>query len=256
MGTRRRMLVAAAGVIALSAAGAGFVIAGTHTPARLGLPAAHTAATPSPALPADPLAAACGSPPAVTPGTGVSGSWVVGPASQAGFRAHEKFAGIQAPHEAVARTERVAGWMTVRDDSAGVAVTGACVAVELADLASIDSLPGMNTRDRDSAVRDMLNIDRHPFARFAIVTAAPVPRGLATEAGDRVAVAGDLEINGISHPATLTLQARTSGGTQVLAAGSTAVMAEDYGVQVPKEADFIYVDSSITLEFAIVLQRR
>ena len=180
----------------------------------------------------------------------------MGPASQAGFRAHEKFAGIQAPHEAVARTERVAGWMTVRDYGAGVSVTGACVAIGLADLVSIDSLPGMNTRDRDSAVRDMLNIDRHPFARFAIAAPTPVPRGLATEAGDRVAVVGYSEINGINRSATVALEARTSGGTQVLAAGSTAVMAEDYGVQVPKETEFIYVDSSITLEFAIVFQRR
>ena len=255
MSPRRGVLAAAAAVILLSAVAAGFVIAGTRTPARLGLPAAHAAATASPVAPADPLTAACGSPPALPPGTGVSGSWVVAPASEAGFRAHERFAGIQAPHEAVARTERVAGWMTVRDDGAGVVVIGACVAIGLADLASIDSLPGMNTRDRDGAVRDMLNIDRHPFARFAIATPAPVPRGLATEAGGRVAVAGDLEINGVIRSATVALEARTSGGSQVLAAGSTAVVAADYGVEVPKETDFIFVDSNITLEFAIAFQR-
>jgi hypothetical protein len=58
----------------------------------------------------------------------------VGPGSQAGFRAHEKFAEIATPHEAVALTDRLAGWITVREDGSAIEVTGACIAVELASL--------------------------------------------------------------------------------------------------------------------------
>jgi hypothetical protein len=51
----------------------------------------------------------------------------------------------------------------------------------------------------------------HPFARFAVTIPAPVPGALATEAGGSTAVAGALEVNGVSHAATAGLQARTSG---------------------------------------------
>jgi len=255
---RHRLLVGLAALALATAVAGVVVIAGSRTTARLGIPAAHsggtTPATPTPGPAADPLAAACGRPPADATGPGISGTWSVGPGSEAGFRAREKFAQIATPHEAVARTDRLAGWITVRVDGPAIELTGACIAVELGSLHSVDTVPGLNTRDRDSAARDLLNVADHPFARFAVATPASLPAALASEAGGATALAGALEINGVSRAVTATLQARTGGG-QVLAAGSATVLVEDYGVEVPKAADFIVVDSHVTLELALVLQR-
>jgi len=158
---RRRLLVGI-GALALAAAVAGTVlIAGSRTPARLGIPTARAGgaapASPAPGPTGDPLAGACGSPPSAATGHGIGGTWIVGPGSQAGFRAHEKFAEIATPHEAVARTDRLASWITMREDDSAIEVTGACIAVELASLRSEDTVPGLNTLDRDGAVRDLLN---------------------------------------------------------------------------------------------------
>ena len=240
---RRIPVVAAAGVAAaLVLLGAAVLVAnGTHTPGRLGLPAAAATASgaaPGPGPSSDPLEAACGSPPR-------PGAWTVAPGAIAGFRAHEKFAGLEAPHEAVARTDRVAGWLEVDGDPAAGRIQEACIAVELGSLVSVDSLPGMNTHDRDGGVRDMLNVSAHPYARFRIT--APVTVGSA--------LPGQLEINGVSLPATATLTAHTQDATRLQAAGWVPVTAGDYGVEVPNAADFVVVDSHVTVEFSLAFER-
>lgn len=177
------------------------------------------------------------------------------PGSVAGYRAREKFEELPSPNIAVARTERVGGWLVVSSDGGGDTLASACVAVELTTLRSIDQLPGFNTADRDDNVRAFLHTREHPFAVFK-VNRTPVGSTPSRGTPVRVKVAGTLELNGIIKPAAFNLVVRLDSD-QVAAAGSTTVNVTGYGIEVPQgAAGFVSVDPRITLEISLILLKR
>jgi hypothetical protein len=86
--------------------------------------------------------------------------------SHAGYRAREKWAQLLSPHEAVARTERLAGWLSVTGDGSALRADAGCFAVDLRELQSVDTIPGQRMSDRDENVRGFLDTDHHPTARY------------------------------------------------------------------------------------------
>ena len=220
-------------------------------------------ATPVPRTPArtptqaDPLDAVCKQPatPSSAAGGDLSGLWVVQPGSEVGYRAHEKFVELPSPNIAVARTSRVSGWLVVVDDGTAIRIETGCVAVQLATLHSIDTLPGFHTADRDDNVRDFLHTAVHPYAVFRVSPVA-LTTGRPGSAPVQVRISGALELNGVSRPATFNLQARLEAD-QVAAAGSTTVRVGDFGVEVPQgPSGFVSVDPRITLEISLVLLKK
>ena len=248
---RWKVIAAAGSVLLLSGAGAyGWILHDRPQPLGLISPASRTPAA-SPAN-ADPLSQVCRAPAIAGGATNqVAGLWVIQPASLVGYRAHEKFAGLPSPHEAVARTDRVSGWLLVAGDATKAQIVTGCVAVQLDSFRSVDHLPGFNTADRDEITRDLLNVAAHPYGVFQ-----PYPASLNTDIARgstvRMQVSGALELNGMSLPATFPLDLRLAGG-QVAAAGRTTVNARAYGIDVPQAADFVVVDPQITLEISLVL---
>src|SRR5205809_6674181 len=103
-----------------------------NTPGRLTL-VDHppTAAQPSPTPPSNDLADACGE--GSFARTAVQ--WAIQPGSQAGFGAHEIFLQWQFPHEAVARSNSVAGFLVGR--AARRSLRSACVAAALRSLTRV-----------------------------------------------------------------------------------------------------------------------
>src|SRR5207249_2584222 len=88
-----------------------------------------------------------------------------------------------------------------------------------------------------------------------VIQPYPVTLQLSTtsSAVQHAKLAGDLEIHGTTRPAQFGLDVRLSGA-QLSAAGSTVVPVEEFGVEVPQEADgFVRVDPRITLEVSLVL---
>ena len=219
----------AAGLVLLAvAAGVGVITYLSHTrPAALGL-ASVTPRTTAASLPSDPLSLVCRRP------AGASGLWVIQPGSVAGYRAHEQFAELTSPHEAVARTEDIRGWLLVEDVSDTRRIETGCVAVDIRTLRSIDRLPGFNTSDRDKIARDFLSSAEHPYVVFQ-----PYPSALRLSATpnavQHATLDGDLEISGVTGRARFSLDVRVSSG-QVAAAGSTTVLTDEFGVHVPEEA--------------------
>jgi YceI-like domain len=244
--------LAAAALLAIAGA-VGTITYINHTrPQELGLasPAPRSPA-PSPS-PEDPLAAACHPPASPQASTPVTGLWLVQPGSIAGYRAHEKFAEITSPHDAVARTEHVSGWLLVGGTDGAPAIDSGCVAVDVRTLASVDTLPGFDVRDRDKISRDFLSAYSHPFVIFKPY-GAPLKLSASSAAVQRVSLAGDLTIQGVTFPATFRLNVRLSSGT-VTAAGQTTVHAPKYGVEVPQEAGgFVRVNPDIILEVSLIL---
>jgi len=179
---------------------------------------------------------------------------VVQSGSIAGYRAREKFAEVPAPHEAVARTDRVLGWVLISDASGALRIETGCVVVDMVSLRSVDELPGFNTTDRDENAREFLHTGLHPYAVFQPFPVA-IPAGLAGGSVQRVRIAGQLELNGISRAATFSLQVRLRD-QQVAAAGQAGINVNDYGIQVPTTVgDFVAVDPHLTLEISLALQR-
>lgn len=208
------------------------------------------AASPSPD---DPLTLACRRP--AVPGTGttgVAGLWETQRGSIAGYRAHERFAELTSPHEAVARTDQLSGWVLVAAGDDSIQIQTGCIAIDVRNLNSVDELPGFNTADRDQSARDMLGSRSHPFVVFE-----PYPSTIAVDpasaAVQHIQISGDLEISGVTKPARFALDVRLQN-SQLTAAGSTTVPVGDFGVQVPEEVGgFVQVDPHITLEVSLIL---
>jgi hypothetical protein len=204
----------------------------------------------------DPLAAACPRPPASDAGAGTSftGLWVVQPGSLAGYRAHEKFLELTSPHDAVARTDRLAGWLVIGGGDAAPVLVAGCVAVDVRTLQSVDELPGFNVRDRDENARDFLRANSHPFVVFQ-PRAVDLKLSGSTGAVQHVSLAGDIEISGVTQPAIFKLDVRITPGS-VAVAGSTTVNVQRFGVEVPTEAGgFVRVNPQIVLEVSLILLR-
>jgi polyisoprenoid-binding protein YceI len=223
-------------------------------PQALGL-ASGTQRTPAPSpSPEDPLVAACAKPPASSApaGSSFTGLWVVQPGSIAGYRAREKFFELTSPHDAVARTDRLAGWLVIAGSDAAPVLVAGCVAVDVTTLQSVDVLPGFDVRDRDKIARDFMGAHSHPFVVFQ-PNAVDLKLSGSTAAVQHVSLVGDIEISGVTMPATFKLDVRVRSGT-VAVAGSTTVNAQKFGIQVPTEADgFVRVNPQIILEVSLVL---
>ena len=249
---------AAAILVVLAIVGAGAAIAWVNysKPKPLGLPTAgvHSPA-PSPS-PNDPFAETC-TQPASQPGSapsGLSAVWTIQPGSIAGYRAREKFARLPSPHEAVARTDRVLGWVLITDASGSLRVETGCVVVDLASLRSVDQLPGFNTADRDESARDFLHTREHPYAVFRPGPTS-VPAALTGGGVQRVSVAGQLELNGTTRATSFSLQVRLRD-QQVAAAGQAGVNVSAFGIEIPTTpGDFVAVDPHLTLEISLTLLR-
>jgi hypothetical protein len=234
---------------------AGAITYMNHTrPQALGL-ASATPRTPAPSpSPEDPLVQACPRPsiPGNAASAGVAGLWIVQPGSEAGYRAHEKFFELTSPHDAVARTERLSGWLWIGISETSLQLETGCVAVDVRTLRSVDELPGFSTADRDQNARDFLGATGHPYVKFQPYR-APLRLSSSTAAVQHVTLTGDLEVSGVTRPASFKLDVRLKDG-QVTAAGQTTVDVGEFGLEVPQEADgFVRVNPNIVLEVSLIL---
>src|SRR5581483_5944457 len=205
--------------------------------------------------PDDPLIAACRRPASEpSSSTDMAGQWVVEPGSMVRYRAHEKFASLPAPGEAVARTDRVAGWLLVSGQGTSYRVVSGCIAVDVRTLRSIDELPGFDTRDRDENVRGFLRTGSNPFATFK-PHSTPVTADPGTSAAVTLNVTGDFEVAGITRPATfaLTIQRQSD---RLGVAGKATIDTDDYAIELPKTpGEFVAVDPHLVIEVSLLLAK-
>lgn len=183
-------------------------------------------------------------------GSGLSGRWTVSQGSQVGYRVKEQFVGETSPHEAVARTSGVTGGFTVRQDSGGWVASTIRFSAQLGGLQSVDQVLGRNVSQRDFFVSRTLAVQQYPDATFQALSVT-VPATLESGGTVEVTVPGQLTIHGTTRNADATVQLRLVG-SQVQAAGSTAVTMTDFGIT-PPQVPFTTSDSHVTIEFQLVL---
>src|SRR6266550_3091794 len=246
---RRRRWQIGAGTVGtvIIAAGAVYLAIALTAPPRLGLPPVSVrtpAATPN----SDPMGAACRRPVLAQPTSTTEDSslWLIQQGSVVGYRVREKFVQLPSPHEAVARTERVSGWVLALQSAAGIRIETGCVAVDLATLKSVDTIPGYGTNGRDQIYGTLFDTSRYPYAIFQpyAITLPSLSDGQTIH----TVVPGVLEIKGIARPAQFTLDVKRSTD-HIGVAGAASVNADDYDVRVVEGPDgWLSVDPHCTLE--------
>lgn len=240
------LLAIAAGVVGLFlVAGVLLIFTLTHpAPGRLQLSETGAIPTPTPSSGPQEQKGPCVRP----AGASLATYWTVEPGSQVGYRAREKF---DLPHEAVARTDAVQGFVVIEQPTGRPRVlSSGCIAVEVGKLKSIDELPPPlpDATGRDQHYPKMFDTANHPYVVFR-PERLELPERLWTGGSVTVQLAGELTIRGNSRRVTSRAQVKLTGG-EVQAVGSFVVRAPDFGVQVPIQQ---LVQPDITLEFLLRL---
>lgn len=196
-----------------------------------------------------PTASSSASPTSATAGTG---TWTVASDSLAGYRVKEQFVGQSSSHEAVARTSAVSGQATITQSGTTYQLSAATITVQLASLASVDSVAGYNVTNRDRIVQQSLSVSSFPTAVFE-AQSVTLPAGAAAGQTVTVAVPGKLTIHGVTKDVTANLQLRVSGSSAQIA-GTIATKMTDFGVN-PPSIGFTTVQPAVTIEVSLQLTR-
>lgn len=171
--------------------------------------------------------------------TDINGAWTVSTGSYAGYRVNEVLNGADVT--VVGRTETVTGDASVDNNT----LNSGSITVDLASVTT-------DSDRRDNYFRTQaIDTTANPSAVFTITEPASL-EGLGSDPID-VTVQGDLTINGVTQPASATLQVAVVNG-EINAAGSIPITWSDFGVEAPN-LGFVAVEDAGTLEFLVVLAK-
>jgi polyisoprenoid-binding protein YceI len=180
----------------------------------------------------------------LAPGPGVDGTWTVTAGTEVGYRVKEDFIGGLQNSEAVGRTTKLTGSVTIQ----GTTATTAELTADVTTLKSDDSR-------RDSQVQGrILQTSRFPTARFRLTR--PIDFGrIPSGAGDVVTASavGELTLRDVTKPVTFDVEAIFDKGV-VQVKGKISVEFDDYGIPSPSNAIVSVRDNGL-LEFLLVLAR-
>jgi polyisoprenoid-binding protein YceI len=237
----RRIWIPAAAVFALMLLGG----AGAYAYFFSGL-----RSTPPPLALATPSASAGATASASAPTTAGAVTWSIASGSLVGYRVNEQFAGQSSSHQAVARTSDVTGKVLITQSGTSYEMTSATITVQLANLASVDSVAGYNVTNRDRIVQQSLDVRSFATATFAAQSVA-LPAGADSGQAVTVSVPGQLTVHGVTKAVTATIQLRVTGNTAQIA-GTIATNMTDFGVS-PPTIGFTTVQPAVTIEFSLNL---
>ena len=185
-----------------------------------------------------------------TPGS-IDGVWIVNTtigdfenfsSSYAGYRVGEELANIGVT-DAVGRTPMVSGSLEID----GSTVLAAEIEVDLPSIVS-------DRPRRDGLVRQSLETDRFPTARF--VLQGPLEIGDLPPAGEAVSLTapGDFSVHGITRPVTVSLEAARQVDL-IVVGGSFEIRFEDYDIVPPRVPIVLSVADVVTVEWLLNFTR-
>jgi len=179
------------------------------------------------------------------------GTWKVAAGSEAGYRAKEKFINQPATTEAVARTAKVGGSLTVSSNGSGLIATKIHFTADLTALVSQDTYAQYQVYQRDFFVRNIyLETNRFPTADFA---AGSVPLPASLTGSTTLSVSGKLNVHGVTKPVIARMQVQLTGN-RVEIAGSINVDMRDFAIA-PPDISFTTAEPQAVIEFRLLLDR-
>ena len=244
--TRSRLIIAAAAVLVAIAVG-GFVVYDQvlrgDSAAALTLPTASAA-------PAGSTATRTSGAPAASAGSSatagdVAGTWTVAADSVAGYRVREQLANLPAESDAVGRTDKVTGSITVETSGSATILTAASLSVDMTSLASDKAM-------RDNRLRrEGLETDAFPTATFTLTAPVEVPAAALTGTTSDITLTGDLTVHGVTKSVQIPAKAQLVNGT-IQVAGSLTFPLSDYSIVAPNIGGFVVsIADDGTLEFLV-----
>ena len=255
--SRSRLILVVAGLIVAIGIG-GFVaydqILRGDSAAALTLPVASAAAAAS-TVPVASTEAGASSDPATSTDAGaatdgsVAGTWTVTSGSQAGYRVREQLANLPAESDAVGRTSKATGSITITSSGSTTTVTAGTITVDTTSIASDKPM-------RDNRLRtEGLQTDSFPTATFKLTKPVDVPAAALAGTASSITLTGDLTLHGVTKSVTIPAQAQLVNGT-IQVAGSLAFPLSDYSIVAPNVGGFIVsIADQGTLEFLVAFAK-
>jgi polyisoprenoid-binding protein YceI len=197
-------------------------------PAKLELPTTHASTS------------AAGAITSAASSSAVSGTWNVGPSSQAGYRVQEVLLGQSAT--AVGRTTKIWGSLTI----SGTSVSKGSFTV---DMASVVSDQSQRNAQFDGRIMD---VNQYPTA--TLVLTAPIPLGSLPTAGTtkQYTAQGTLTMHGESKAVTFTVTAEHIG-SEIDVLADLPITFSDWNIANPSIGGFVTTANNGTLEVLLHL---
>ncbi|NLB47533.1 MAG: YceI family protein [Microbacteriaceae bacterium] len=171
----------------------------------------------------------------------VSGTWIVGQGSSAGYRVDELLNGE--PFTVVGSSDSVRGSLVV----SGLTLESAEFEIDVATITTDNA-----QRDRFFQ-QQAIDTSVHPTATF-VLSESVTPES-APETGEVIdqTLMGELTIAGVTQPVTFIAQVRSDGENAEIA-GQIPITFADFGITAPS-LGFVVVEPTGFVEFSLVIQR-
>lgn len=220
------------------------------SPSNSSTSSAAASSAPSSSASASSVPTSSAADPPSPPGS-IDGVWIVDTtigdfedfsSSYAGYRVGEELANIGTT-EAVGRTPMVSGFLEID----GSTVLAAEIEVDLPSIVS-------DRPRRDGLVRQSLEADRFPTARF--VLNGPLEIGSLPPEGEevRLTAPGDFSVHGVTRPVNASLEAARQGDL-IVVGGSFEIRFDDYDIVPPRVAIVLSVADVATVEWLLNFTR-
>jgi polyisoprenoid-binding protein YceI len=258
----RSRVIAIIAVVVVAVAIGGFIaydqILKGDTTAALTLPsAAPSAATGDAASTSTPTASSAASAatssavPAASSGSGsaasgdLAGNWAIASGSVAGYRVREQLANLPAESDAVGRTDKLTGSMTLSTSGGKTTLTGGTITVDTTSITSDKS-------QRDQRLQNEgLQTAQYPTATFTITQPVEIPAAALAGTASDVTLVGDLDLHGVKKSVSIPAKAQLVNGT-ISVAGSLNFPLSDFNITPPNVGGFIVsIEDNGTLEFLV-----
>jgi polyisoprenoid-binding protein YceI len=185
---------------------------------------------------------------AVASASQIAGTWAVSTGSEVGYRVREKLAFLPAQSDAVGRTSKVSGNITLARSGSTAKVTAASFTAEVNTLKSDRSM-------RDDRIHTIgLESDKYPTATFKLTSPFAVPANALQGQVGKIQATGVLTIHGTSKTATIPLEMTVSNST-LETTGSLTFPWSEFGMTAPSIGGAVSVTDKATMEFDLHLAR-
>lgn len=175
----------------------------------------------------------------------VAGTWSVGTGSVGGYRVREQLASLPAESDAVGRTDKVTGSITIETSGTTATLTAGSLTVDTTSITSDKSM-------RDERLRSQgLESDRFPTATFKLTKSGEVPAAALAGTATDVTLTGDLTLHGVTRSVEIPAKAQLVNGT-IQVVGSIGFPLADYSMVPPNIGGFIVsIADNGSLEFLV-----
>jgi polyisoprenoid-binding protein YceI len=173
---------------------------------------------------------------------GLTGTWVVGNGSEAGYRVQEVLAGQN--NTAVGRTSHVTGTISLE----GSTVTSASLLVDLRTVHSDQSQRDVQFNGR------IMDTAKYPDATFKLTKPLALGSIPAVDKTITETATGTLTMHGAPRSVTFTVEARYTG-SEIQVSGAIPIVFSDWNIANPSFAGFVTTQNHGLLEFLIIARR-